>query len=103
MANPKGNPQNLRPAWKKGESGNPKGKPPTPAELRQKAQCYSVESLERLVSWMQSDNPKASVTAADKILERGFGKPEQPIAHSGEIAIPVDRASIVKRLIQRQK
>ena len=25
MANPKGNPQNLKPRWKKGESGNPQG------------------------------------------------------------------------------
>ncbi len=29
MANPHGNPQNLRPPWKKGESGNPAGSKPS--------------------------------------------------------------------------
>lgn len=29
MANPRGNPQNLRPPWKKGQSGNPEGSKPS--------------------------------------------------------------------------
>jgi hypothetical protein len=40
-----------------------------------------------LVEWMRSDNPKASVTACLAILDRGYGKPTQPVEHSGSIAL----------------
>jgi hypothetical protein len=36
---------------------------------------------------MRSDNPKASVTACLAILDRGYGKPTQPVEHSGSIAL----------------
>ena len=46
--------KNLRP-WKKGESGNGKGRPKTPPELRKAANLTKVETLERLVKFLQMD------------------------------------------------
>lgn len=44
------------------------------------ARQHTKDSIERLVAWMRSDNPKASVTAAQALLDRGYGKPGQAVA-----------------------
>jgi hypothetical protein len=33
----------------------------------------------RSAFWMRSDNPRASVAAAQALLDRGFGKPQQSV------------------------
>lgn len=66
-------------AWKKGQSGNPKGRPKELQELKLLAQTYTQEAFNRLVEWMHSDNAKASVAASNAILDRGWGKPSQDV------------------------
>lgn len=63
--------------FKKGESGNPGGKRNASAtfRVRQLAQEYTEEAIKRLAFWMRADDPKASVQAANLLLERGWGKP----------------------------
>ncbi len=67
--------------WRKGKSGNPSGKPKDPGrvELTKLAKTHTKQALERLVYWMNSDNAKASVTAAQVILDRGWGRPQQTV------------------------
>lgn len=71
--------------FQKGQSGNPGGRPREDNEIKQLARDASAEAINRLVAWMRSDNPKASVTAAQAIIERGFGKPSQPIEGGEEL------------------
>lgn len=65
--------------FEKGQSGNPGGRPKGDDEVKKLAKEHGVESIERLIEWMRSNNPKASITAAGIIIERGFGKAKQEL------------------------
>jgi Family of unknown function (DUF5681) len=79
--------------FKKGQSGNPGGRPKVVAEIKELARAHTGKAIETLVSIM--DNPKAApaarVSAANALLDRGYGKPPQHV--TGEVA-----ASYVARL-----
>lgn len=65
-----------------GQSGNPGGRPKDDEETREVkalARQNSKKAILKLVEWMDSENPKASVSACNSILDRGFGKPGQAI------------------------
>lgn len=69
--------------FKPGQSGNPRGRPKESADLKALARQHTKEAVERLVHWLRSDNPKASVTAAQALLDRGYGKPAQSVTGEG--------------------
>ena len=68
--------------FKKGQSGNPSGRPKEVAEVRDLARQYTKLSIERLVHWAKSDDPRASVAASAALLDRAWGKPGQPMEHN---------------------
>lgn len=72
--------------FQKGQSGNPGGRPKDSHDVAELARTYTKEATERLVFWMRSDDPRASVAASEKLLDRGHGKPAQSatIALTGE-------------------
>ena len=68
--------------FKKGQSGNPGGRPKTAEKVRLLAQEHSPEAIETLVKIMRNGKPDAArVMAADKILDRACGR--APQAHTG--------------------
>lgn len=69
--------------FKKGQSGNPGGRPKDVGEVKDLARKHTKDAVERLVHWLHSDNPKASVSAASVLLDRGWGKAAQSVAHTG--------------------
>jgi uncharacterized protein DUF5681 len=79
--------------FKKGQSGNPGGRPKVVAEVRELARAHTGEAIETLVSIMSNPKcaPASRVSAANALLDRGYGKPPQHI--TGEVA-----ASYVARL-----
>jgi hypothetical protein len=84
-------------AFQPGQSGNPGGRPKDDDETREVkalARQHSKAALLRLVEWMASDNPKASVTACNALLDRGFGKPAQSLIGGGPDDPPIRIAKI---------
>jgi len=72
-------PTQLGRPWQKGQSGNPRGRPKVASEVRAEARKHTKEALNRLVHWMRSDDPQASIRAAMAQLDRGCGKPAQAV------------------------
>jgi hypothetical protein len=74
--------------FQKGRSGNPGGrakKTPELREVEELARQASPAAIQRLVHWMNCDDPSASVRACQAILDRAWGKPAQAIEHSGRV------------------
>lgn len=63
--------------FEKGKSPNPGGRPKGYAELRAAARKHTKKALQTLVNAL--DDPKLCVVAAQALLDRGYGKPSQPI------------------------
>jgi hypothetical protein len=67
------------------QSGNPGGRPKVVVEVKELARAHTGEAIQTLVSIMT--NPKsalaARVSAANALLDRGYGKPPQHITGEG--------------------
>ena len=101
-----GNPKNLKP-FKKGQSGNPEGRPPIVKELReflqeklsepdpQKAGKTNLEALaERLFQMGQKGNLKA----IELVFNYAYGKPKENESNSNECRVimpkPVESVTV---------
>ena len=65
----------------KGQSGNPGGRPRLPDDVKALTLDLSPAAVETLASIMRDENapPSARVSAANAILDRGYGKPAQSV------------------------
>src|SRR6476469_1338661 len=81
----RGNSMNIGKPFKKGQSGNPGGRPKVVAEVKELARAHTGEAIETLVSIMTNPKsaPAARVSAANSLLDRGYGKPPQHITGEG--------------------
>jgi hypothetical protein len=71
--------------FRPGKSGNPKGRPPLPEEVRNYARLYSIEALDALVKLIRAKKTPAGARAMaiELLLNRGNGKPRQELELSG--------------------
>lgn len=80
-------------AFKKGVSGNASGRPKrTPEEfaLVQACKDKTPAALKVIESIMNNgENERNRLAAAQSIIERGYGKPLQPLEHSGDANNPL--------------
>lgn len=64
----------------KGVSGNPGGRPKTIEEIRDLARSYTTEAMQSLLRIATGGkNENARVSAANAILDRGWGKPQATV------------------------
>lgn len=98
---PRGPPHCLKgtPAPKPGGPSFPLGAPRKTStravflpQVEELARAYGVEAIKTLASIMRSEKAPASArsAAAQAVLDRGFGRPQQSIRHGGEEdAVPI--------------
>lgn len=75
--------------FKPGQSGNPGGRPKENAEVKALAREHTETAIQTLVHYCkQRKDAGAAVRAAQELLNRGWGKPVQPIdtTPDGELA-----------------
>ena len=70
-----------------GNSANPGGRPKLPEDIkhvRELARMYTQSAVAALVEVLEGDSASAKVAAANALLDRGWGKPDQTISGPGE-------------------
>jgi hypothetical protein len=65
-----------------GKSGNPTGRPKGFVNAQKLARDYTPQAIEALVRGLK--DPKHYVAAASALLDRGWGRPTQPLSGDGE-------------------
>ena len=79
--------------FKPGKSGNPKGRPPTPPEVRAAARLLSLKCIAVQEKLLKSKSEKMRLEAAERLLNRGIGHPPQSVAGAdGEPTTSPDEA-----------
>ena len=83
------------PAWMKGQSGNPKGRPKIPEDVRTLARAHTREAIETHIEIMRDKDapPAARGASANAILDRAYGKPAQAIDATVNINTLIDARS----------
>lgn len=78
--------------FQKGQSGNPGGRPKESPELKAAARAHTKAAVETLAKIMKSGKfpPAARVSAAQALLDRGWGKAAQPITGEDDGALKIE-------------
>ena len=93
--------------WRKGQSGNPGGRPKVIGDLQEQARQWAPEALDALreIAASRDAPPSARVSAAVALLDRGYGKPAQSIDAkvSNEPSMAQLHLQALKELAERAK
>lgn len=87
--------------FKKGQSGNPKGRPKLPdlSELMDKTlgkvDAQGVTAAERILKKLERMAAAGNLKAAEILLDRGYGKPKQQVDHTGSLAPTTPQVTVV--------
>ena len=91
--------------WAPGQSGNPGGRPGGVAAVRELARNHTAEAIECLLKEMRKgDTSHARIAAANALLDRGWGRPTQPLAGDAEeppVEIRMTRAELAEQARRR--
>jgi hypothetical protein len=76
-----------RSAWKPGQSGNPKGRPPPEVDITELARKHGPRCIEVVARLLTDKDRKLRLAAATALLDRGFGRPKQEIEAHGSTLV----------------
>jgi predicted DNA-binding transcriptional regulator YafY len=65
-------------SWRPGQSGNPGGRTIEFADCQRLCREASPDAARRLIELMNSEDERVALMAADKVLERAWGRPKEP-------------------------
>lgn len=86
--------ESSRPEWQfqPGVSGNPGGRPKGWKQFREACRGHTDEALETLVSLMrcEKEDGRVRLAAACALLDRGWGRPTQPVGFDDDTGRPDD-------------
>jgi len=91
-------PENIEPhKFKKGQTGNPKGRPKKLpnldvllANVLGEENKDGISAAEAILIKLRAEAAKGNIRAAQLILDRAYGKAKQPIEHSGPDGGPIE-------------
>jgi hypothetical protein len=95
--------------FEKGASGNPHGRPRVVGEVRDLARQHTADAVSTLVDIMQDRKQPAGarVSAAEALLDRGFGRAPQAIALTAipstdavVVSDPIEAAAVYDRIMR---
>jgi hypothetical protein len=84
--------------FKKGQSGNPGGKPKLPEDIVALAREHSPLILKRLIEFATGKRecePTVAIRAAEAVLNRAWGTPRQSVEFTGDLTSYVMRLPAV--------
>lgn len=82
--------------FKKGQSGNPSGKPKTPDEAKKELKDEAYMAVKRLIKEAKDPKSRRYYDANIAIIERVWGKSAQPIDVEGEATINIKMDDALK-------
>src|SRR3984893_8396285 len=86
-----------------GASGNPGGRPAALSEVRELARMHTATAITKLVKIAERGKSEmACIAAATALLDRGWGRPTQPIAGDDEMP-PISVEAIEHEREERAK
>ena len=93
------------PKFEKGQSGNPGGRPKEVAGVRELARQHTPDAVATLVAIMQNEDapPAARVSAANSLLDRGYGRPNQAVSVSTDTGISERLAAAERRMLEASR
>jgi len=74
-----------------GQSGNPGGRPKGEAKVREAARQHTEAAIAVLAAALEDPDKRIQIKAAEVLLDRGWGKPTQPLSGDEE-AGPIQTA-----------
>jgi hypothetical protein len=88
--------------WQPGQSGNPRGVLAAPKYLDCLRICREASSkaAETLIALLEDEDSRVRLMAADKILERAWGKPREMTDEPNEAEAETKRAEILAQVFR---
>lgn len=65
--------------FKPGQSGNPNGRPKLDPRIREMFEAKGEEAFHVISKHMNSEDERVSLAAAEKLMDRAYGKPAQQL------------------------